>query len=160
MEKITVLIILLLLFGLKKNKKMNEYTEEDVKQAIKRSLKKYGSDFTALAEQVLRLETNHFKSLQFKKTGTAGMEVGLWNKRLYGLGIKPMGTIKLRENKTGKLKEFLILTPNQWFDLFYSYMKDYKNVGRWYSLDPIAQKRYSDLVAQITPHITNNLINQ
>ena len=75
-----ILIGVLFLFGKIFNKKM--FSEQDARTAILKLKDAKGAERARLVEQMMRLETNHIRSEQYRNTGSAGMEAGAWGKYL------------------------------------------------------------------------------
>ena len=143
------------------------FTEQDAVKALKAAEKKFGTDAAALLERVMRWETAHFTSGQYKRTGSPGMEIGGSNKSYpYGwvtpVGLweknpqyKPIGTYTTPENQTGKIKTFIkfpsveaavmtlgeVLKNRNW------------NAGSWYSTNPTSQKLYNDKINKVRNRI-------
>lgn len=167
-KKIIILLFFLFLFLILNDKKMDlfgnilepkkepfqkkNFSETDFKKALILWAKKNNNpQKAALMEQILRLETGHFKSQQGKLTGSAGMEVGAWEDRLKRARVQPIGTVKIKEGLTGKTKEFLVFdSVSDFLKVFSSYLDSY-DFGRWYSTDKIKQEKYKSLVRQIEP---------
>lgn len=117
--------------------------------------KKYGKDIAANVERIYRLETNHFKSDQFKKTGSAGMlsfspfyPYG-WNslKEFWDKNpeYKPVGT-----NYSFSSFSYLAF-PN--YGGFYTLAEVLKsrgnNPGKWYSTDEDKISEYNEKIKNI-----------
>lgn len=138
--------------GINKN-----FTETDFKNALILWAKKNNNpQKAALMEQILRLETGHFKSQQGKLTGSAGMEVGAWSERLKKVGVKPIGTVKLKEGGTNKIKEFIVFSSvGDFLKVLSSYLDSY-DYARWYSTDKVQQQKYKALIEQINPKFINS----
>lgn len=121
-------------------------------------------------EQQYRLETAHFKSGQFKKTYSAGMEK-FGNSFPYGWNslnnyfwkehrdLKPCGYHTMPENKTGISKSYLkfpSLYAAMATMLHNARMKG-GNFAAWYSNNKDSQKRYFDKLNSIIPRITRTI---
>jgi hypothetical protein len=136
----------------KKNFVTMSYTENDAKDALLKFEAIKGRDRARKIEQIWRLETEHFKSDQFKLTGTAGMELGNWS----NLDESKMRTIKMNDNHlTGAKKSRTFLVWDNLLD-FLLYLSDYidrhdGNIGRWNSTDPGKQAKYINKVDTIIP---------
>lgn len=128
------------------------YTENDAKDALLKFEAIKGRDRARKIEQIWRWETGHFKSDQFKLTGTAGMELGNWS----NLDESKMRTIKMNDNHlTGAKKSRTFLVWDNLLD-FLLYLSDYidrhdGNIGRWNSTDPGKQAKYINKIDTITP---------
>lgn len=114
------------------------FTQIDAKNALQK-LQKTHKHNAKIIEKICRLETGHFTSEQYKKTGSAGMEVGKW------LNLpQNMGVYTTKENETSLYKSFLIWqNPYE----FMVYLSDYidrnnGNYARWYSTNAIKQLYY------------------
>ena len=136
------------------------YKKETIKIKFKRNLKsimkKYGKAIAINVEKIYRLETNHFKSGQFKNTFSPGME-SFGKKYPYGWNTmarvfwddnilyRPVGFYKGKENQTGLTKTFLKF-PNLKAAMFTlaAFLEHYgNNPGRWFSLDKEKQTAYN-----------------
>lgn len=139
------------------------------KLAARKLLKKYPRSIVENVERIYRLETNHFKSGQYKKTYSPGMEMHsdnypygwtgslkLWSKNPH---YKPIGFVTMREGGTNIPKTFLKFASLEaaMFTLA-DYLSRYNNnPGRWYSLNQSAQERYLRSINKITPHYTDEI---
>ncbi len=131
----------------KKNNKM--FTPEDAKKAIQDVSKKYGPIMAQTVEKIMRLETAHFTSDQFRQTGSAGMEKGKW------FNLPPnLSTIKFKDNTDKHIGDFIV-----WPSVtdFAFYLADYinrkkGNFANWNSTDPTRQDAYRSHVNSITTH--------
>ena len=124
----------------------NKFTPDDAKAALLKISAKYGKDMGATVERIMRLETAHFTSGQYRKTGTAGMVVGKWS----NLPYKNMPTVKY--DVKGKTYEYIV-----WPDVFsfMEYLVSYinrnnGNWARWNSTSPVVQENYRKLVGGVT----------
>lgn len=149
---------------------------EAIKLAIQRALKVFPKDIVENAERIFRLETNHFKSGQFLKTLSPGMEK-FGEKYPYGWNTldkifwskfpqyKPIGTSVHKEGTGvlgtgGKIKTFLSF-PNMDASFFTlcAFLLHYKNnPGRWFSLDANSQQTYNNSIYKINAKFTNELV--
>jgi|LakMenE18May11ns_1017448.scaffolds.fasta_scaffold9875877_5 hypothetical protein len=131
-----------------KAKKM--FTELDAKKAILNIKDKYGLEMAMLIEQMFRFETNHFKSLQYKKTGTAGLTVGKWP-----APVPKSPTVTFKTNpaldSAGRSQiDYIVWNPAEFTEFLVNYIKRYNgNFGRWFSTDPEKQKAYINKVSQV-----------
>jgi hypothetical protein len=130
------------------------FTESQAKDAILRLAKSKGIDRAALIERMFRHETGHFTSGQYKKTGSAGMEVGKWP------GIpNNISFVTMRDNHDNRMAKFIV-----WNDVydFCIYLSDYidrhgGNWSRWNSTKVSTQKAYINKVAKVRSRwITNS----
>jgi hypothetical protein len=126
------------------NKKMisdepNKFDENDAKNALEMLAEREPKELAKIAERVLRWETNHFRSKQYRLTGSAGMEVGAWKNLPSG-----MESIPMIENNTGKTKRFIVWgSPYSFLLYFVEYVKRHNgNWARWYSTDAKLQAEY------------------
>lgn len=148
-------------------------TNEALLKAFKNLKTEFGTDIAKNVERMYRLETAHFKSSQFKKTYSAGMErfseefpFG-WGNELrnfvkeypeYGTE-EEFSTLPFTESKTGKKKYFVKFPSLEAAIMFLGYvMKQRKNnAGSWYSTKEESQKRYNDTIKKIEPTIINSI---
>lgn len=133
------------------------FTELDFKEAIQKT--NHSIQMKTLIEQMYRLESNNFKSLQYKFTGSPGMEShgenfpygwtslkNLWTTRP---DLKPVGKKTFMENGTLIPKKFLVFpSVNAGIESLASYLTIYP-AGRWYSTDPIKQAEYENKLSKI-----------
>jgi hypothetical protein len=142
------------------------YSEQDFIQGLPKVLSTYGKDIAKRVEQIFRLETAHFKSQQFIKTGTPGMEShGLppnygWYAPFFvaNPSYLPLGTIQMKENQTPKTKTFIVMPSVEATMMFLAdYIKRWGNAARWYSTNPESQAKYIASLDSIIPRHFNNL---
>ena len=161
--------------AVKENKTL--FTEADAKTALAKIVSVYGKPLAKQIEQVARLETSHFKSQQYKLTGTGGMEAH-GNAPYYGWysaffianpQYTPVGTTDMLEGKgaseiggnaqSTKPKVFVIMpSVEAWMMFLADYAKRYATEGgiaRWYSTDKAKQTIYLASLNQIIPRIVN-----
>lgn len=114
-----------------------------------------GKERAMLIERILRWETNHFKSKQYKLTGSAGMEDGKWS------GLKPdsYSTIQMLDNHPEKVTNPMrtFIKWNSVYD-FCIYLSDYidrhnGNFARWNSTNLAKQKIYEKCVNSVKNRI-------
>lgn len=148
----------------KKSKRMGKYNENTARQQIEHAFKKYGKDFATMFEKMLRLETAHFKSGQYRNTGTHGMEVGKWSLGSFAQYVSKETYSgkegKTSTNKGGTVKRFVIWSdPIMFVDWFYWFIHNKRNgnFAAWYSLNPESQKRYLKKLSEISAKIVNTL---
>ncbi|MES2616923.1 MAG: hypothetical protein V4613_03605 [Bacteroidota bacterium] len=109
-----------------------------------------GKDRAKLLEKMLRLETAHFTSGQYKHTGSAGMEDGKWPNLPQG----SYSTIKMNDNHlTGAAKLRTFIKWNSVYS-FLLYLSDYidrhsGNFARWNSTNETKQASYRKEVNSI-----------
>jgi hypothetical protein len=108
------------------------FTEDDAKDAILRIANLKGVERAKLIERMLRLETRHFKSLQYQMSGSAGMEDGKWK----DLPKNSYTTFQMKDNHlTGAKQMRTFIKWNSVYD-FCVYLSDYidrhkGNYARW-----------------------------
>jgi hypothetical protein len=141
-------------------KHVGDFTVKDGTDAIKAIYKKYGAERAALIERMMRLETAHFTSGQYKKTGTAGMEAGAWGH--YVAPFLPTYTTYAAQDAQDKsrgVRQFIVWPSVELFCEFLNwYINFFKgDFSRWNSLDPATKARYAASVNSVTPFTTNAL---
>lgn len=148
---ITALIIALyLIFRKKVNAKIKEgialFTENHARTAILAVKQKYGETMARTVEKMFRLETSHFRSEQYRKTGTAGMEAGKWKDLPKNLPV-----IKMHDSdKTDGIDTFIVWNPTDFALYLAAYITRHGgNFARWYSLNSDAQKTYAQKVSAV-----------
>jgi hypothetical protein len=156
------------------NEAMGNNTDE-VKNALKTIGETYGVDKAQMTERLIRWETAHFKSTQWKKGNTAGMEIAK-GKFVYPYGwsslkefseaaaIKPeaFSTYDMIENGTGLTKTFIKFPSAYLYVLFLVYVikKRNWNWGAWYSTNADKQATYFNKIMGVKPRFTNEIFNQ
>ena len=175
---LTIVAAIVVLFKIKNKSMPKNYTENDAKQALERIKREHGVDMAKTIERLYRWETAHFKSKQYKLTGSPGMEVHGsapyygWNSSFWqtNKSLQPIGTTEMFENKgmseqggnaqvTDKPKGFLIF-PSVFAAMAYlvDYINRYNgNYARWYSTSASAQELYRTKLNSVTPKIVNSL---
>jgi hypothetical protein len=142
----------------------------DIPTTVKKALKFFSSDIVKNAERIYRLETNHFKSGQFKGTYSPGMEK-VSNTYPYGWSslynsiwktnpeYKPIGLKTFTENQTGISKTFLKFpTFEAGFFTLCAFLKIFNNnPGRWFSLDKTQQEKYNKSISSINTDIYDSI---
>lgn len=147
-------------------------TDQELKKAFSRISAKYGQEYAKKLEQLYRKETAHFKSGQFLKTLSPGMEIA------GGVGSTqttfPFGwsslqeyanqtlvnktafyTHKMNENQTGYAKTFIgfpDIHTSVDFTAWFIKNKRGGQFGKWYSLDPILANQYEVNMGKIITH--------
>ena len=131
---------------------------------------KFGNDIAKNLERLYRLETNHFKSGQFRHTYSPGMESFgtkypfgwktiasiFWNSTTLA---RPVGFYSGTEGKTGKTKTFLKF-PSLLAAMLTvaTFLKHYdNNPGRWYSTNLESQQRYNNSINKIKTPIYDSI---
>lgn len=141
---IVIVGIVLTYFGFfrkgKKDMKQGDFTPEDAENALLTIAGKYGKERAQVIERMLRHETAHFKSGQYKRGGSAGMEAGKW----FNLPESSYTTFEMRDNLTGKIATFI-----KWNSVlaFLEYLNEYidrynGNWARWNSTNEAKQTEY------------------
>ncbi len=143
-------------------------TENDIKSALKKVSSKYGTAFAKNVERLFRKETAHFKSGQFLKTLSPGMEISGsaasrvfpfgWSLNEFLQGYNPMLKTKfythtMNENGTGKSKTFIGFPDIESSMMFVAWMIHNKRGGRfgkWYSMNESSALAYESQMTQIT----------
>lgn len=162
------------------SKKMNEvkknFTESDFTNAVK-FLKSKGVDFITLAkiEQLYRLETNHFKSGQYKGTGTGGMETkaGMQSDFPFGwsslqkfkdsTGIVPAGIHSYVDNQTKKTRSFVVFNSvSDAIQFFIYFIFTIRNgqYWKWNTLDEQKGLEYKKAVDSMKYPIVKQIFNK
>ena len=138
---------ILKLFGLLNTTK-NNYTEQDAKSAIDAVKSLYGLDLARTVEKMFRLETRHFKSEQYRLTGTPGMEVGKWPANEVPTDLP---TIKMHDaDKSDGIDEFIVWNPKDCALFLARYIRRHSgNWARWNSTDAAKQSVYRLKVNEI-----------
>ncbi len=110
-----------------------------------------GKERAKLIERILRWETAHFKSTQYKLTGSAGMELGQWS----DLDESKFATVKMKDNHPHLVKED-IRTFIVWPSVldFCLYLSDYidrhdGDFARWNSTKEAKQIIYAQKVNSV-----------
>lgn len=164
-----VLVIILLGITGKKVKSIMDYNKEfsDGLRALKKA--GYTKEQLQYLEKIYRLETNHFKSGQFKGTFSPGMEKfddtfpygwNTINKVVWSSvpAAKPIGFLPYTENGTGKTKYFLkfpsLLAA---MTTVAGFIKYYNTPARWYSTKADAQARYLSSLNKIKTPLTDEI---
>ncbi|MBP2615256.1 hypothetical protein [Chryseobacterium jejuense] len=151
-----------------------EFDIEDAKEALKYIHDNFGRERAIVIEKMYRLETSHFTSLQYKETGTPGMEAHGespyygWDSKFWESNPEyiPMGLTGIKEGKgigynkqdTKNNKQFIIF-PSVKAGMLYlnAYIDRYNgNYARWYSTSEVGQKKYIETLKGIRPQIVNN----
>lgn len=136
------LLLGIALFGtaylLMKKKVVKEFTNQDGKEAIDAVKVRYGVERAKIVEKILRAETAHFTSEQYKKTGSAGMLVSpAWGETINKLPTIAIGLKKSQQDaeNTGKTATYYIFPSVTYFAYFLSDYIDRHNGDylRWRS---------------------------
>jgi len=119
------------------------FTEADAKEAILKLAQIKGVERAKLIEKMLRLETRHFRSLQYKMSGSAGMEEGSWK----NLPKNSYTTFQMKDNPLKADKQMrTFIKWNNVYD-FCVYLSDYidrhdGNHLRWNAISAERQAMY------------------
>jgi len=136
-------------------------TESEIKAALQKVKSVYGLDHAKRIEQLYRNETAHFKSGNFLKTLSPGMEIGK-GKFTFPYGwpslvpfwmayphYKPVETFEQVENTSGLAKSkgvktfivFKTIEASMMTVAELIHLRD-GNFGSWFALEPTAQANY------------------
>lgn len=128
--------------------KKRPFNENDAKEAILYIAEKYGVNTARLVEQIMRLETGHFKRGQYRLTGSAGMEAGKWQ----GLPSN-VAYIEMKDNHDGHIGKFIVWdTVKDFAEYLTKYIQRYNgNYARWNTTNETAQNVYRSKVESIKP---------
>jgi hypothetical protein len=152
------------------------FNEADAKAALRVIYDKYGADMATIIERMYRDETAHFRSLQYVKCGTGGMEAfgeppyyG-WDSSFFSQHpeFTPTGLWEAFENKgmsgqggnkqvTDKKKRFIIFPSvlgGMEYKAFYI-NKHNGNWARWHSTNTTIQSTYKKHLENIRPRYVN-----
>jgi hypothetical protein len=145
--------------------------DEAIRAGLRDVLNDYGRDYARKIEQLVRWESAHFNSEQWKEGNTAGMEA-TENVFPYGWGsllqwatianipASQFSTYNMRENRTGIRKTFIRFPNVRDFINFVAWFIQNKrggNVGYWYSLNDAAAADYVQSIGGVVPRIVNTL---
>lgn len=152
------------------------FSDVDAKAALRIIYDKYGKDMATIIERMYRDETAHFRSLQYVKCGTGGMEA-FGEPPYYGWDssfftqhpeFTPTGIWEAFENKgmsgqggnkqiTDKKKRFIIFPSvlgGMEYKAFYI-NKHNGNWARWHSTNTTIQSTYKKHLEDIKPRYVN-----
>lgn len=139
--------------------------DEEIKKVLAEIANVYGQDTARNVEKVYRAETNHFKSGQYKKSGSPGMlkhatdfpygwtvANNLWQNAAF----RPIGDTTF--NVGGKDFTYLVFPDfkSAAFTLA-EFIREYGPL-RWNSLDATAQAKYKILLDSIMPRFCNEVL--
>jgi hypothetical protein len=151
-----------------------EFTAADAQAALAVVKNRYGLNMAKKVEQLARLETGHFTSQQYCKTGTGGMKA-LGPAPYYGWfstffvqhpSYMPIGTTQLIAKADqlgdpgGNYSWVIMPSVEAWMMFLADYATRYADKGgiyRWASTDPQIQSTYASYMAQISTPFTNAL---
>lgn len=161
-----------ILFIAMKKPKKNQFKspDEELKHALDIFLSKYGRENAISCEQLIRLETGHFKSKQWTNCNAAGMETFSpsfpfgWSSlkdfcNKYNYSSSDFGKWSAPEGGTGIVKTFIVFPSISSFVEFLGYLMEKRdwNWGSWYSLNSAKQDKYEQTLTTITPKIINSI---
>jgi hypothetical protein len=131
------------LFKSKKKGSKKMFNETDAKNAILFINNKYGYDMAKIIEKMMRLETGHFTSVQYKKTGTAGMELGKWANIPKGA---TNGYIEMDDTHKPGIQKFIVWkSVTDFAEYLAEYILKYNgNYLRWNGTDKNLQAEYNN----------------
>ena len=146
--------------------------DADIRTALIAVIDQYGPAYAKRIEQLLRWETRHFESEQWKQGNTAGMEAFSnvfpygWKSleefaELYDLSKADFLTYKMVENNTGITKTFIRFPDAYTFILFLAWFIQNKrkgNFGNWYSMNEAMAENYEQQLDKVVPRIVNDLL--
>ncbi|MFN5416040.1 MAG: hypothetical protein ACK5B9_03215 [Flavobacteriia bacterium] len=148
----------------------------NAKEGFKWVIQRYGVEYAKQLEQMFRKETAHFKSGQWLRTGTAGMEARSkkfpygWNSlkeyaNKNGLNENDFFLVQMTDNHDGRKPYFIGFkeTKNSIkFTAWFIFNKRGGDIVSWYRLpsDETREQRknYFNSMLKITPRIVNELV--
>lgn len=162
----------------KEKEKEDETKDDDISintdtpkiiEALKAVKNEYGSEIAENVERIYRLETAHFKSTQFKGTGSAGMHA--FNDNFpFGWGNEMREFIKkypkaengffiktYTESGTGRKQKYLGFKNIKYAFLFLAFVIDKRgNPASWHTLNKEKQIKYLHALKNVTPLFFKN----
>jgi hypothetical protein len=179
-QKYTIIGIIIVTFILYSQKSKNE-SELDINEndmtsqrssGLSKVIQDYGVEYAKNVERLLRWETAHFKSRQWKNGSTAGMEATTekfpfgWSslKKFVNennISENKFSTYKMIENNTGITKTFIKFPDEFTFIIFLAwFIRNVRNnrFGYWYSTNEENARRYEEKISKVIPRIVNELI--
>jgi hypothetical protein len=150
---ILVLVIIILTKHLDRMDADKNFTIQDAKSGLEKIEKIHGKRMAQLIEKMMRLETGHFRSLQYIKTGSAGMEVGKWpNLPMASIA----GTYDLKDDHDKHLAHFYVWTsPYEFMEYLVSYIDRHGgDFARWNTTNESGKAAYASKVNSIKPQYT------
>ena len=162
---IVILLIIYLIYRFYKNWKAETPRIQSESDAVKDIKDLYGLEIAKNVERIYRLETNNFKSEQYKKSGSAGMLrqgestpfgwsslAQFWLKHSNYAPTEKIVTFIKNDEETGLPKVYNYLAFDD-FGGFYSlaeFLNQYNNnAGRWFSTDETLQNNYINTLNSI-----------
>ncbi|WP_321838882.1 hypothetical protein [Paraburkholderia bannensis] len=152
---------------------INDFNEEDAKDALRYIFDKYGRSIAEIVERMYRVETRHFHSMQYRRCGTGGMEIH-GNPPAYGWNPAfftelPTGTWSAYEGAglsgaggnaqvTDHPKTFVVVSSVRiGMEFKARYIVAYNgNYARWFSTEAHAQEVYRATLNTVEPRIVNS----
>ena len=145
--------------------------ENAIRAGLRDVVNDYGRNYAKQIEQLLRWESAHFNSEQWRNGNTAGMEATTdqfpfgWSSLLEwatvaNIPAREFSTYNMRENRTGIRKTFIRFPNVRDFINFVAWFIQTKrggNVGYWYSLNDAAAANYTQSIGGVIPRIVNTL---
>jgi hypothetical protein len=153
----------------------------DGKKALYQVYTNYGAEMSKNVERIYRSETSHFKSKQYRLTGTGGMEAHGkgpyygWDSEFFvnNPEYAPIGTTSMFEGKglsglggNAQVKnrpKIFVVMPTAEAGMMYlvNYINRYHgNYARWHSTNPSNQEAYRTSLTSIKPRFTNEFIKK
>lgn len=161
-----------LLFGLRRGVvTVGATSASSLEDALAKAANEYGMNYARRVEQLMRWETAHFTSQQWKEGNTSGMEATstAWPYGWASLAewaafnrYDPLefSTYTMRENNTGITKRFIRFPSAGAFVDFvawFIYNKRGGHFGKWYSLNEQAANNYLASISEVKPRIVDSL---
>lgn len=139
--------------------------DRQLRAGLERVMLDFGVPVAENVERIYRLETDNFKSGQFRKTNTAGMHAFNasfpfgWS--LAADGLTPndfLPTIAMEENAGGSFQWVVFRNLGEAVHFLGYFLNKYNNnAGRWKSTEPDQQRAYIDRLSGIAPKIVRSL---
>lgn len=147
-------------------------SENAAKEALRKIFNEFGREKTKKLEQLYRKETAHFKSGQYKGTGSPGMEPSPNSNRAFPYGWSSLKSFAAQygipensfyikgpytEGGTGKQKYFIGFPDVYTAMLFVMYVIGRRgwNFGKWRAFDETISSNYNASLNNITARFTN-----
>jgi hypothetical protein len=135
----------------------NRFTADNARVAIQRLAQVKGAARAALVERMMRWETRHFDSGQYRSTGSGGMEDGAWGKTVAPYFPNGYNVVYFRDNNPAVRGTSAPLPFIVWpsVDLFVRFLSDYidrhgGNYARWNSTNAGRQTKYRADIAKVS----------
>ena len=130
---------------------MKNFGVKEAKEAIEYVKELHGVEMAKLVEKIFRHETAHFKSGQYKRTGSAGMETGKWS-YINPNEIEKDEVYSAHDAYTADGIDHFIVWKHPKYAANYlaNYIKRFNgNYGRWFSVVPEKQEKYKSLIQKM-----------